>query len=52
MRDQIAPQADDFSPGDLAHAWSLCDLLIENIEFREALVRAYAARDRGALIRL
>ena len=52
MREQLAPALGNANGGDIEYAWSICDLFIKKLEFRDALVKAYGKKDHTELLRL
>jgi len=49
LRDAIAPFRETEATPDYGYLWSLTDVMIRKLEFREALVVAYESRDLNAL---
>ncbi len=52
VRENIAASRGNTEAGDMTHAWNICDFVIKKIDFRTALLKAYADRDQAALAKL
>jgi len=52
LRDAIAPHKLSQGPPDYGYLWSLCDVMVRKMEFRENLIAAYRAKDLGRLRQL
>jgi hypothetical protein len=52
MREQLTPALGNANGGDIEYAWSICDLFIKKLEFRDALVNSYEKKDQTELLRL
>lgn len=49
LRDELEPARGDRAAGRIDHAWNVLNVLVKKVEFRCALLNAYATRDHAEL---